>query len=671
MTKSTSSRKNGAANPIPETKAMDIPFDKLTLSDDNVRKEYDPKLVAELAESIGENGLIQSLSVRPVLDETGAETGMYEVQAGGRRYRALQLLVKKNRREADKLTPCVVKTAGFAVDDSYVENAQREALHPIDEFRAFQAMLETGKTETEIASTHRVSVAFVRQRLRLASASPVILKAFRKDEMKLDQLMAFCIVEDHARQERVWKQVKGTYNEDAYSIRQLLTEDTIPSTDRRVRFVGLAAYEKAGGNVTRDLFSTTNEGYVTDTDLLNTLVDAKLEEQKQALLAAGWKWAETGISIGYDRKMGLDRLLGGTPDMTAKEKKQHAKLTAEMEQLDAIEELSDEQDERRDEVQQLIDDLEDKPLVYANEDMANAGAFVSIDYNGNLAVEFGYIKPEDHPSVETDGTPSSEEGDDEPVADKGKPLSGSLVQNLTAFRTVAIRNAVAQDFDVAFVAVLHAMALSQCYSYASDNTCLQLKLDRTFPASAPGLDEWAPTKTMADRDLYWKKQLPQNSANLWEALLAMDDTSRKGLFAHLASQSVNAVDTPHFKRTGALLHADHLEHALNTDMVKAGWTTNADNYLNRVSKGRIVQAVTEARGEETSSLIAHMKKEGMAMEAERLLAGTGWLPEPLRSSYGKQQPDTSGEEVDEANIDLPEFLAADEVQGAQDEAAAA
>jgi len=32
-----------------------------------------------------------------VLDADGAETGMYEIPAGGRRYRALELLVKQKR----------------------------------------------------------------------------------------------------------------------------------------------------------------------------------------------------------------------------------------------------------------------------------------------------------------------------------------------------------------------------------------------------------------------------------------------------------------------------------------------------------------------------------------------------------------------------------------------
>ena len=65
-------------------------------------------------------------------------------------------------------------------------------------------------------------------------------------------------------------------------------------------------------------------------------------------------------------------------------------------------------------------------------------------------------------------------------------------------------------------------------------------------------------------------------------------------------------------------------------MVEAGWRPTVDNYLGRVTKPRILEAVREAKGEQSAQLIDHLKKGEMAKEAERLLDGTGWLPEPLR-----------------------------------------
>ena len=96
--------------------ARDIPFDKLVLSQSNVRRIKAGVSVEALAQSIARRGLIQSLHVRPVLGEDGAETGMYEVPAGGRRFRALELLVSQKRLARTALVPCIVSGTGTDVD---------------------------------------------------------------------------------------------------------------------------------------------------------------------------------------------------------------------------------------------------------------------------------------------------------------------------------------------------------------------------------------------------------------------------------------------------------------------------------------------------------------------------------------------------------------------------
>jgi ParB family transcriptional regulator, chromosome partitioning protein len=97
--------------------------------------------------------------------------------------------------------------------------------------------------------------------------------------------------------------------------------------------------------------------------------------------------------------------------------------------------------------------------------------------------------------------------------------------------------------------------------------------------------------------------------------------------------------------------ADALACVVGLDMADAGWTPTVDNYLGRVTKPRIIEAVREAKGDATAVLIEHLKKADMAREAERLLEGTGWLPEPLRL------PVT---ELDDAEVTaLPDFLAGD------------
>ena len=119
--------------------SRDIPFNKLLLSQSNVRHIKAGVSIEELAEDIARRTLLASLTVRPVLDENGTETGMFEIPAGGRRFRALELLVKQKRLNRTAPVPCIIRTDGLAEEDSLAENIQRAPLHPLDQFRAVRS----------------------------------------------------------------------------------------------------------------------------------------------------------------------------------------------------------------------------------------------------------------------------------------------------------------------------------------------------------------------------------------------------------------------------------------------------------------------------------------------------------------------------------------------------
>jgi len=229
--------------------SRDIPFNKLVLSQSNVRRVKAGVSIEQLAESIAQRTLLQSLSVRAVVDAEGNETGMFEVPAGGRRYRALELLVKQKRMAKTQPVPCVVREGGIAEDDSLAENDERVGLHPLDQFRAFQTLRDAGLSEEDIAARHFVSPAIVKQRLRLASVSPKLHEVYAEDGMTLEQLMAFSVTADHTRQEQVWENVSRSGYDEPYRIRRMLTEATVRASDRRARFVGLDTYEQAGGGI--------------------------------------------------------------------------------------------------------------------------------------------------------------------------------------------------------------------------------------------------------------------------------------------------------------------------------------------------------------------------------------------------------------------------------------
>jgi ParB family transcriptional regulator, chromosome partitioning protein len=206
------------------------------LSQSNVRRVKAGVSIEELAEDIARRTLLQSLNVRPVLDAEGQETGIFEVPAGGRRFRALELLVKQKRMTKTQLVPCVVRTDGLAEEDSLAENVQRADLHPLDQFRAFQALREKGLSEEEIAARFFVNATVVKQRLKLAAVSEKLLDIYAEDGMALEQLMAFTVTNDHARQEQVWESLARACNKEPYYIRRQLTEGAVRAgTVRRRR----------------------------------------------------------------------------------------------------------------------------------------------------------------------------------------------------------------------------------------------------------------------------------------------------------------------------------------------------------------------------------------------------------------------------------------------------
>lgn len=277
--------------------SRDIPFNKLVLSQSNVRRVKAGVSIEQLAESIAQRTLLQSLNVRAIVDADGNETGMFEVPAGGRRYRALELLVKQKRMSKTQAVPCVVREGGIAEDDSIAENDERVGLHPLDQFRAFQMLRDLGMSEEDIAARHFVAPAIVKQRLRLASVSQKLHEIYADDGMTLEQLMAFSVSGDHARQEQVWDNVSRSGYDEPYQIRRMLTENTVRGCDRRAQYVGIDAYERAGGSVLHDLFEHDDGGWLQDVALLDRLVTEKLKQDAEVIAAEGWKWISLAVEF--------------------------------------------------------------------------------------------------------------------------------------------------------------------------------------------------------------------------------------------------------------------------------------------------------------------------------------------------------------------------------------
>lgn len=659
--------------------SRDIPLDRLFLSQFNIRRVKAGVSIEALADDIARRTLLQSLNVRPELDAAGEETGRYEIPAGGRRFRALELLVKQKRLAKDAPIPCVVRAAAdhiLAEEDSLAENVRREQLHPLDEFRGMQAMVDKGAGVEQIAAHFHMTPAAVRQRLRLASVSPKLHALYADDAMTLDQLMAFTVSEDHARQVALWEQLEHSYDKSPRFIRQKLTENSVRAQDKRAAFVGIDAYVEAGGSVVRDLFESDNGGWLADPALLDRLVDEKLEAEGARILAEGWKWISTSIDLPLDATRGMRAIDREEVAMTEAEEVRLAALDAEGEELGTewadVSDVPDEVHARLDAINAEIGALIDRPQLFDPAQMAIAGAFVSIDRDGSVRIERGFVKPEDEPEAggpEADRPPvlkgddqSAEAGGNEATSDTFpgddeepevlKPLPDRLVSDLTAWRTLALQDAVAGDPAMAYVAVLHALVLGCFYSYSRE-TCLQVSANRVYFSNAPtNLGDCPPAQAIDARAAEWRDRLPQSDKEVWDYLLTLDGGKQAKLFAHCASVCVNAqaeivakYDNGRVSAHGIarrIAHSNVLAHAVGLDVVTAGWRPTADGYFRSVTKPRILADVTEARGAQFAQMIDHLKKADMAREAERLLEETDWLPVPMRT------PDLDGDALEPA-----------------------
>jgi ParB family chromosome partitioning protein len=651
--------------------SRDIPFNKLVLSQSNVRRIKNGQTIENLAADIGRRGLLQSLNVRPVLDGEGSETGTFQVPAGGRRYRALELLVKQKRMTKTQPVPCVVTDANSVVpieEDSLAENFHREDLHPLDMFRAFQTLYEQGATHEEIASRFFVSATFVQQRLRLAKVSPTLLEVYEQDGMTLDQLMAFTVTDDHARQEQVWQSLENSWSKEPHQIRRMLTETTVRATDRRALFVGIDPYVTAGGVVLRDLFEVDNGGWLQDPVLLDRLVGGKLRAAADEVAAEGWKWIVVDVDLPYGHTHGLRVLTGSFVDPTDEEQASRDALQKEYDHLESehreTDDLPEEVDRRLGDIERELEALENRPMIYDPVEIARAGVFVSIDRDGDLVVDRGYVRPEDDVTepVESDSAATgSEDADatgsdaavrgttitmggqssepDEDDDDGIKPLPDRLITELTAHRTVALRDAVAGNPHVALTLLLHGLVSERFRRHGA--SCLQVSLLEThFPMQSADLRETSSAKAITERHESWAADIPSEDSALWDWLAELDDASRLALLAHCVSFGVNALHekanpygTPSVHTVRQRVdQANRLARAVGLDMVEVGWRPTVANYLGRVTKARILAAVGEAKGTAQAQLIDHLKKTEMAEKAADLLADTGWVPEPLRTS---------------------------------------
>jgi ParB family transcriptional regulator, chromosome partitioning protein len=604
------------------TDIINVPLNKLTVWPGNVRKTRNQDGIDALAASIKAHGLQQNLVVRK-------DGKKFAVVAGGRRLKALQQLAKAGDLQASFPVPCSITEADNATELSLAENVMREDMHPADQFEAFRSLTDDGMPAADIAARFGCSEAHVQKLLKLARVSPNIVKAYRQGDLTLECVMAFTVTDDHEAQERVLADFDPERN-DARDIRDALTENDIAATDKRVKFVTLRGYAKAGGTLKRDLFSDDDDGvYIEDAVLLDRLVTEGLEKKVKPVRAEGWKWVEVIPDFGYAQSSGYRRIYPEPVPLTGEEQQQFDSLQAEYTALNDAWCESDDEDapERLDELEKLISDIEDRDGVWTPEQLAIAGAVVSIDHAGKVKIERGYVKPEDMPKQPKKTKPAGVSGatDTEAVEAETSGLSAALVESLTAHRSAALAATLLDAPDKGLATIVYALVLD-IFDHGHD-TAIELSGKTQSLELVEGSPAFQRLEQARDS---WGQSIPGNPDDLWQWCLEQDQSVLLDLLTFCAACMVNAVqrkaDRPGCPR---LEHAGKLSVAVNLDM-KAWFTPNAEGYFSRVSKPQILDALTAARNQPPAPAWDKLKKAELAALAEREVAGTGWLPDILR-----------------------------------------
>jgi len=688
---------------------------KLVLSDINVRTRGED-LIEQFAADISARGILQNLVVTSVKKPRGS----YGVIAGSRRFRALKLLAERGEiNEAEYDVPVLILSGGNdeLSEASLAENFHHLNMSPADECRAFQHCLNLGGDIDAVAKRFGITRRFVEGRLRLANLAEPIFDALASGEMTLDMAKAYASTESHERQLMVWKSYgANSYHASADTIRRVIANESMKSTDPVARLVGEEAYVAAGGIVDRDLFSDNGDRW-TNPEIAQALAAAAMEAEAQRIgEERGLAWIRPVASNStWEAARGLFHVhlpsLPLSEAQTIRISEIEARLSIvslEMEDEDLEEEAWQALDVEHDALSDELRDAGRREKILPPELAPRVGLFLTLSQDGRMELGDTYysetplsvtmVEPDedDEDAAETgdDGIESEPAGETAPrtptfrieegetgtvtggnkevspdeAAPGGKALSQVLLDQLSVQRRDVLGASMIANPALALDYMLFAMVDK---STGTDETC-----GTTIRASHPedpvrydaypksvahdylaevreGLDaSWTEHKSMVDR---------------FDAFRALDDEVKAAWLAWIVARSFKAKET-YSHRQNAL--QNHLAGLLEVDVAK-WWRPTSENFFDRVPKGALLSLLDEVGGPALSSRHASQKKGEISTSCEKLFAGDAvieadvkekalaWVPAAM--CFNTAETSTDRDEGDEAG-ETGEASAPDEAE---------
>lgn len=643
MTKAKAPKVKTAVAQFVETALVDAPVEIVTLKQLvktplNARKTPVPeKEVRELAASIEAAGLLQNLIVFPM------DNGLFGVAGGETRRLALNILMEESRSAAGVPVTSEFPVPVKVVDEdkaraiSYAENGQRSNLSPADQLANFRELAEEGKPVEQIAAILGYRTAHVKKCLKLTTVAPQLLELLKTDDITLDQLGALSSTDDHQRQIQTWDNSKHyEYKRTVKALRESVLNDEVSAAESTmVDFVGLDAYQAAGGEIREDLFGESV--ILTNAQQLEAMAVAKLQEAADLMAKEeGWLWSlgrsKVAQSWGGDEK--LFEIIDVPTKLTSEQKAEAKQLTDEKKQLEEQLDGADADDEwehasRVEQITARLAEINNNAEInkWSAKVRAKAG-IVAYLKDGEIRFQRGLMKMEDVKQAEKverekikQETPPSEMG-----------LSSVLVTSLSSERTLAVMAALVQNPAVALALHTHTMATkvfgTGCYTTTVLDTRLEIQRS-TLLSNAPTAAEGAAEHELSKLYAQWKAKLPEGWKDDFSWLLAWEAAEILALLAFCVGLALNGVQSFASKEGKVGDKLTTVENALEFDLCD-WWKPTKENYFGRISKEQISDALNDAGKNAQAASVLKMKKGDAAQLAEDELASLRWLPNCFR-----------------------------------------
>lgn len=186
-----------AEEPASKSPYQLLPLHKVEPNPNQPRQDFDPEQLEALARSIGEHGVVQPLTVRPL------PNGYYQIIAGERRWRAARMAELKE-------IPAVIMEADDkkTMELALIENLQRQDLNPVEEALGYQSLIsDYGLTQEEAASRVGKSRPAVTNALRLLQLTPEILEMVRNGSLSAGHARAVLSLKSPQKQQQAAQKI--------------------------------------------------------------------------------------------------------------------------------------------------------------------------------------------------------------------------------------------------------------------------------------------------------------------------------------------------------------------------------------------------------------------------------------------------------------------------------